>query len=182
MCSYSGNTENGSIRRWAKLAGWLIDSQEFIQVVRSSRVEAIITEKREFVLYPWFYGHTVKRSKMMRNVIRFKNCQNKASSVAIIKTWKNKGRNRSLCGICGQNFWWWMELMWQSSKLAEHTRLETWDLKVTKNWHMQGNNIRICTSFVVLQWTTCAFSISSSYISTFSVDNTKELLNTWRAS
>ena len=29
-----------------------IDSQEFSQVVRSSRVEAIITERREFVLYP----------------------------------------------------------------------------------------------------------------------------------
>ena len=28
----------------------LIDSQEFSQVVRSSRVEAIITERREFVL------------------------------------------------------------------------------------------------------------------------------------
>ena len=33
-----------------KLAGWLIDSQEFSQVVRSSRVEAIIIERREFVL------------------------------------------------------------------------------------------------------------------------------------
>ena len=32
------------------MAGWLIDSQEFSQVVRSSRVEAITTERREFVL------------------------------------------------------------------------------------------------------------------------------------
>ena len=44
MRAYSGNTENGSIGRWAKLASWLIDSPEFSQVVRSSRVEAIITE------------------------------------------------------------------------------------------------------------------------------------------
>ena len=35
--AYSGYTENWSIRRWAKLAGWLTDSQEFSQVVRSSR-------------------------------------------------------------------------------------------------------------------------------------------------
>ena len=28
------------------MAGWLVDSQEFSQVVRSSRVEAIITERR----------------------------------------------------------------------------------------------------------------------------------------
>ena len=47
VCAYSGNTENGSIGRWSKLAGWLINSQEFSQVVRSSWVEAIITERRE---------------------------------------------------------------------------------------------------------------------------------------
>ena len=50
--AYSGNTENGSIRRSAKLASRLIDSQEFSQVVRSSSVEAIITKRQEFVLYP----------------------------------------------------------------------------------------------------------------------------------
>ena len=29
-----------------------IDSQQFSQVVRSSRVEAILTERKEFALYP----------------------------------------------------------------------------------------------------------------------------------
>ena len=32
------------------MEGLLIDSQEFSQVVRSSRVQAIITEREEFVL------------------------------------------------------------------------------------------------------------------------------------
>ena len=73
VCAYRGNTENGSIGRWAKLAGWLIDSQEFSQVVKSSRVEAIITERREFVLYPWINGQPMKRSKMRRNVVHFRN-------------------------------------------------------------------------------------------------------------
>ena len=49
VCVFSGSTENGSIRRWAKLAGWPIESQEFSQVIRGSRVEAITIEKREFV-------------------------------------------------------------------------------------------------------------------------------------
>ena len=61
VCAYRGNTENGSIRKWAKLAGWLINSQ-FSQVVRSSRVEATITERREFVLYPWTNGQPMRRS------------------------------------------------------------------------------------------------------------------------
>ena len=82
MCAYSRNIENGSIGRWAKLAGWLIDSQEFSQVVRSSRVEAIITERRQFVLYPWINGQPMKRRKMRRKVVRFRNSQNKASSKA----------------------------------------------------------------------------------------------------
>ena len=73
VSAYSGNTENGSIGRWAKLAGWLVDSQEFGQVVRSSWVEAIITERRECVLYPWINGQPMKRSKMRRNVVRFRN-------------------------------------------------------------------------------------------------------------
>ena len=48
----SGNTENGSIRRWAKLVGWLMDCQEFSQVVRSSWFEArIITVELEESLY-----------------------------------------------------------------------------------------------------------------------------------
>ena len=34
------------------MAGWLLDSQDFSQAVRSSRVEAIKTERGEFVLYP----------------------------------------------------------------------------------------------------------------------------------
>ena len=33
------------------LAGWLIDSQKFGQVARSGLAEAIITERRVFVLY-----------------------------------------------------------------------------------------------------------------------------------
>ena len=80
VCLYSGNTENG---RWAKLAGWLIDSQEFRQVVRSSRVEALITERREFVPYSLISGQPMKRSKMRRNVVHFRNSQNKASSVVL---------------------------------------------------------------------------------------------------
>ena len=80
VCAYSGNTENESIRKWAKLAGWLIDSQEFSQVVRSSQVEAIITERREFTLYP-LYLYPMKKSKMKRNVVCFRNSPNKASSV-----------------------------------------------------------------------------------------------------
>ena len=38
--------------KMSDFVGWLIDSQEFNQVVRSSRVEAIGTERKEFVLYP----------------------------------------------------------------------------------------------------------------------------------
>ena len=52
--------------------GWLVDSQDFSQVVRISRVEAIVTERREFVLYPLINGQPMKRSKMRRNVVPFK--------------------------------------------------------------------------------------------------------------
>ena len=76
-------TENGSIRGWAKVAGWFIDYQKFRQVVRSSRDEATIIERREFVLYPWINGQPMKRSKMRRNVVHFRNSQNKASSVVL---------------------------------------------------------------------------------------------------
>ena len=65
------------------MAGWPIDSQEFSQVLRSSQVEAIITERREFVLYPWINGQPMKRSKMRRNVVRFRNSQNKARGVVL---------------------------------------------------------------------------------------------------
>ena len=64
-----------------KLAGWLIDSQEFSQVVRSSRVEAIITERREFVLYPRINGQPMKRSKMRRNVVRFSNSKDDSNDI-----------------------------------------------------------------------------------------------------
>ena len=66
-----------------KLAGWFIDPQEFSQVVRSSRVEAIITEGREFVLYPSINGQPMNRSKMRRNVDHFRNSQNKVSSIIL---------------------------------------------------------------------------------------------------
>ena len=65
------------------MAGWLIDSKEFSQVVRSSRVQAIIAERREFVLYLRINGQPVERSKMRRNAVRFRNSQDKASSVVL---------------------------------------------------------------------------------------------------
>ena len=80
---HNGNTENGSVGRSAKLAGWPIDFQEFSQVVRSSRVEAIKTERREFVLYPRINGQPMKRSKIRRNVVHFRNFWDKASSVLL---------------------------------------------------------------------------------------------------
>ena len=55
----------------------------FGQVVRSSRVEAIIIERREFVLYPLINWQPIKRSKMRRNVVRFRNFQKEASSVVL---------------------------------------------------------------------------------------------------
>ena len=55
--------------------------------VQSSRqeqsIEAIITERREFVLYPWINGQPMKRSKMRRKVVRFRSSQGKASSVVL---------------------------------------------------------------------------------------------------
>ena len=84
VIAYSGNTENGSIRRWAKMAGWFIDSQYFSQVLRSSWVEAIIIERREFgLLYMWINGQPMTKNKRRRNVVRFRNSQNKASSVVL---------------------------------------------------------------------------------------------------
>ena len=56
---------------------WLKDSQEFSQVVWGSHVEAIITEKREFVLYQRINGQPMNRSKMRGNVVHFKNSQDR---------------------------------------------------------------------------------------------------------
>ena len=53
------------------MAGWPIDSQEFSQVVRSSRVEAIITEMRVCTvsMNQW----ATNEEKMRRNVVSFRN-------------------------------------------------------------------------------------------------------------
>ena len=120
VCAYSGNTENGSIRRWAKLAVWLIDSQEFSQVVRSSRVEAIITERRVCTVSvnQWVTSQEKRNEEKCGpfqklseqgeqrcsepSVLCLGGTVDSQKKVAKIKKWKNKGRDKSLCGICGQ--------------------------------------------------------------------------------
>ena len=64
---------------------WQVGLKIHRSSVKFSRVEAIITEiteRREF-LYPSINGQPMKRSKMRRNVVRFRNSQDKASSVVL---------------------------------------------------------------------------------------------------
>ena len=75
---------NGSIRRRAPLAGWSVGLQEFSQIDRSGRVEAVIVAQRsDFVLYSWINGQPVERSKLRRDMVSFGNSQDKDSSVAL---------------------------------------------------------------------------------------------------
>ena len=137
VCAYSGNTKNGSIRRRVKLAGWLIDSREFSQVVGSSQVEANRTERREFVLYPWIIRQPMKRSKMRRNVVRFRNSQTRWAALfwtfcSLFRRYWGQPKRRELqlsrhertkvesrVFVASTDRRWWMELMWESSKLAD---------------------------------------------------------------
>ena len=45
VSAHEGKTKNGSIRRRAQLAGWFVNFQEFSQVDRSSRVEAVTAQR-----------------------------------------------------------------------------------------------------------------------------------------
>ena len=74
---------NGSIRRRAPLAGWSVGLQEFSQVDRSGRAEAVVAQRIDFVLYSWINGQPVERSKLRRDMVSFGNSQDKDSSVAL---------------------------------------------------------------------------------------------------
>ena len=74
---------NGSIRRRAPLAGWSVSFQEFSQVDRSGRAEAVVAQRIDFVLYSWINGQPVERSKPRRDMVSLGNSQDKDSSVAL---------------------------------------------------------------------------------------------------
>ena len=78
---------NGSIRRRAPLAGWSVSFQEFSQVDRSGRVEAVVAQRIDFVLYSWINGQPVETSKPRRDIVSFGNSQDKDSIVALNLLW-----------------------------------------------------------------------------------------------
>ena len=46
--AHRGKTKNGSIRRNVQLAGWFVNCQEFSQVDRSGRAEAVAAQRSEY--------------------------------------------------------------------------------------------------------------------------------------
>ena len=57
--------------------------QEFSQVDRSGRIEAVVAQRIDFVLYSWINGQPAERSKMRRGMVSFGNSEDKASSVVL---------------------------------------------------------------------------------------------------
>ena len=51
MSTHTGKTKNENIRRRAELVGWFVMFNESIQVARSGRVEEVVAQRSEFVLY-----------------------------------------------------------------------------------------------------------------------------------
>ena len=70
-----GKTKNGSIRRRAQPAGCFVNLQEFSQVARSGRVEAVIAQRSKFALSSWINGQPMERSKMRRDTVIWTHCQ-----------------------------------------------------------------------------------------------------------
>ena len=60
----SRKTKNGSIRRRLLLVDWFVNL-EFSQVARNGRVETVVAQRNEFVLYSCINGQPVERSKII---------------------------------------------------------------------------------------------------------------------
>ena len=56
---------------------------QFGQVDRSGRVEAVVAQRSEFVLYSRMKEQPMERSKMNRGMISSRNSQDKASRVVL---------------------------------------------------------------------------------------------------